>query len=123
MTDSKLIDSSVWIAYLCDGTYKEMIEGEEEIVLLSVLSLYEIEKKLRKEKIENHKISRSMDFIKKKSLLIPVTKEIAEKAVSLALQHNIPAIDSLIYASALLNNATLITFDNDFRGLMQVMIL
>lgn len=123
MTDSKLIDSSVWIAYLCDGTYKETIEAEEEIVLLSVLSLYEIEKKLRKEKIEDNKILRSMEFIKKKSLLMPVTKEIAEKAVSLALQYNLPAVDCLIYTTALLNNAFLITLDNDFRGLPNVMIL
>lgn len=100
-----------------------MIEAEKGIALLSVLSLYEIEKKLRKEKIEDNKILRSMEFIKKKSLLMPVTKEIAEKAVSLALQHNLPAVDCLIYTTALLNNAFLITLDNDFKELPNVMIL
>lgn len=123
MTDSKLLDSSVWLDYFCNASHKELIETEGDIFLLSVLSLYEIEKKLRKEKIENYKILKSMDFIKKKSLLMPVTKEIAEKAASLALQHNLPAVDSLIYTTALLNNALLITLDNDFRDLPQVMIL
>ena len=50
MTDSKLIDSSIWLEYLFNGKNKEILE-KDEVLLLSVISLFEIEKKLHKEKI------------------------------------------------------------------------
>ena len=121
-TDSKLIDSSVWLAYLFNGSYKDMIESNE-VLLLSALSLFEIKKKLAKSKIDNNKIARSMDFIKKRSLVVPVNEEIAEIAVDIALDNDLPLVDSMIYATAMLNNSTLITLDNDFRGLKNTVVL
>ena len=122
MNDSKLIDSSVWIAYFFNGKCTEFIDSEE-ILLLSTLSLFEIKKKLAKSKIEGSKIMKSMEFIKKRSLVVPVSGHIAEKAVDLSLDNGLPIIDSVIYATSVLNNATLITLDNDFRGLKNVIIV
>ena len=122
MKDSKLIDSSVWLAYLFNGKCTEVIDSEE-ILLLSTLSLFEIKKKLAKSKVESSKIIKSMEFIKKRSLVVPVSSEIAEKAVDFSLENGLPIIDSLIYATSILNNTTLITLDNDFRGLKNVVIL
>lgn len=121
-TDSKLIDSSVWLAYLFNGTYSSIIESDE-MLLLSVLSLFEIKKKLAKSKIDSNKISRSIEFIKKRSLIVPVNDEIAETAVEVALDNNLAIIDSLIYATSILNDSTLMTLDNDFRGLKSVIVL
>lgn len=122
MRDSKLIDSSVWLAYLFNGQYAEIIDSDE-IFLLSVLSLFEIKKKLIKNHIERMKITKSIEFIKKRSLIVPLNAEIAEKAVDLSLEYNLAAIDALIYASSLINDATLITLDNDFRGLKGAVVL
>ena len=121
-TDSKLIDSSVWLAYLFNGEYKDIIESNE-VLMLSSLSLFEIKKKLAKSKIDSGKIARSMDFIKKKSLVVPVNEEIAEAAVDISLNNNLPLVDSMIYAAAMLNNSTLVTLDNDFRGLKNTTLL
>ena len=118
-TYSKLIDSSVWLAYLFNNSYSDTIESNE-ILLLSVLSLYEVKRKLIKSKIDNNKITRSMEFIKKRSLIIPVSEEICEKAVNLSLEKNLSIVDSIIYATATLNNSILLTLDNDFRGLNDV---
>ena len=64
-----------------NGSHKNVIDSNE-ILLLSALSLFEIKKKLIKNKIEETKIKTSMEFIRKKSLVIELNGEIAEKAVS-----------------------------------------
>jgi len=90
---------------------------------LSVLSLFEVEKRLMKEKLSINIVRNSMDFIKKRSLIIEISVEIAEKAVQISLEKNLPAIDALVYSGALINKAKLITLDNDFRNLSGVEIL
>ena len=122
MTDNRLIDSAVWLAYLFNSQYKEIIESEG-IYLLSVLSLFEIKRKLVKSKLEETKIAKSVDFIKKQSLIIPITSEIAEMSVEISLMHNLATIDSLIYSTSIINKSILLTLDNDFRGLKDVRIL
>ncbi len=122
MKDSKLVDSSVWLAYLFNRKCTEIIDSDE-ILLLSALSLFEIKKKLMKNKLEANKITKSMEFIKKRSLIIPVSGNIAEKAVELSLENELPIVDSVIYATSVLNNACLITLDNDFRGLKNAIVL
>ena len=121
-TDSKLIDSSVWLAYLFNSTYSNIIDSEE-ILLLSVLSLFEIKRKLAKSKVENSRIARSLEFIKKRNLIIPVSEDISEKAVDFSLDNNLSIIDALIYTTAILNDSTLITLDNDFRGLKNAIVM
>ena len=122
MTDSKLIDSSVWLSYLLNGEFQNIIENDE-IIVLSALSLFEIKKKLAKSSMPSGKISKSMDFIKKRSIVIPISAEIAEKAAEIALANKLPAADSLIYATSVLHDSILYTIDNDFRGLKGVLIL
>ena len=122
MTDSKFIDSSVWIEYLTNGSFKEIFESND-ILLLSVLSLFEIKKVLVKQKINYDKILKSLYFIKDKSLFINVDANIAESAAELSDKYKLPSIDALIYASALKNNAILITMDNDFRKLDNVTLI
>lgn len=122
MKDSKLIDSSVWIAYLTKGDYSNIIDSEN-LLLMSVLSLFEIKKKLVKSKIASSDIAKSMDFIKKRSFVIPLTAEIAEKAVDVSIEHGMSAIDSLIYATSILNDSVVVTFDNDFRGLKGAVVV
>ena len=56
-------------------------------------------------------------------MIISINAEIAEKAAEIALTHNLPAADSLIYSTSLLNDSILYTIDNDFRGLKGVLIL
>jgi len=123
MKDSKLIDSSVWLEYLYNKTYSEIIDNNNELLLLSVLSLFEIKKKLDKDKLSSSNIKNCIEFIKKRSLIINLTKEIAEKAVEISLKYNLASIDSFIYTTAMMNNAKTITMDNDFRKLENVEIL
>ena len=122
MTDSKLIDSSVWIAYLVDSSFSEVFESDE-ILFLSVLSLFEIRKIFTKQKIAPEQITKSIEAIKKRSFLINVDANISELAAEISSRNKLPALDALIYASALKNNAELVTLDNDFRNLEKARIL
>lgn len=90
---------------------------------MSVLSLFEVEKRLVKEKLSINIVRNSMDFIKKRSLIIEINVEIAEKAVQISLEKILSAIDALVYSSALINKAKLITLNNDFRNLSDVEVL
>ena len=122
MTASKCIDSSVWLEYFFNGSFKDIIEGNE-MLFISSLSLFEIKKKLIKSGNLPKKVSESIEFVKERSLIISIGDEIAEYAADVSNQHNLGAVDALIYASAIKQNAILITLDNDFRGLNNVMIL
>ncbi len=122
MTGSRLIDSSLWLSYLINGDHKDIIDTEG-ILLLSALSLFEIKRKLLKEKLSSPVIEKRLDFIRRKSLIINADTAIADKAADLAIAHDLPAMDAIIYASALLNNAIVLTLDNDFKGLEKAQVL
>jgi len=64
-----------------------------------------------------------LDFIKERSGIIISDIEIAEKAAEIAFDKKLGAMDALIYATAQIKNAELITGDNDFRGLERVRII
>lgn len=121
MTEYNLIDSSLWIDYLVNGNFKEIIEIEEKL-LLATISIIEIKKKLSKLKIPNKEINDKMDFIKKQSIIIGLDEKIADKASELVIEKNLPIADSIVYASALINKAILLTLDNDFRNFDNVKI-
>ena len=121
VTDSKLIDTTIILRYLFDGQYLNILEGKD-IVFISVLSLFEAKKKMLDKKIPEEIIEEKMDFIKNKSIYLPVSAQIAEKAAKISSNNKIPAIDSIIYLTAIENNLTLFTTDNDFRGMPNAIV-
>lgn len=123
MTDSKLLDSNIWIDYFIKGSFKEIIESEEQL-FISPLSLFEIKLKfLNNKEIKKEQVEEKILFVKKKSDILDINLSISELAAEISHEKNLPAIDSLIYASAKENKLTLLTMDNDFRGLDNVKIL
>ncbi len=121
MIGSKFLDSSAWLSYFYaeNDEIKSIIESNI-VLLASSISIFEIKNKLIKDKSEDIKIKKSIDFIKKRALIINVDEEIAEKAVDFSIKNKLYTVDALIYASCLINNSILITLDNDFRDLNSV---
>lgn len=122
MTDSKLLDSSIWLEYFHNKKFKEIIESEE-LTLLSALSIFEIKRKLLTSNESQGNMRVALDFLKKKSLIIPVTEKISETAVEISIENNVPMADSIIYISALQNQAKVLTLDNHFRKLKNAEVL
>ena len=116
MTDTKLIDSSVWIDFIVNGSYKELIENSD-IIIVSALSIFEIKKKLVKKGYNINHVNKGMDFIRKRSMVADVTGDLAIKAVEISIDNKMPMADSIIYATALEKDAEVYTLDNHFRGL------
>ena len=79
VTDSKLLDSSIWISFIIENKNVDIIESEQ-LLFLSSLSIFEIKRKLIRDKIKKEDIERTIEFIKKRSSIINVDEKIAEKA-------------------------------------------
>jgi len=124
MTDSKFLDSSAWLSYFYaeNLSIKALIESHD-FLLTSVLSIFEIQLKMLKDNKQPVKIKKSLEFIKKRGLILSLNEEIAGEAVEVSLKHKLSAMDSLIYTSALKNQAIFITLDNDFRGLKNIVVM
>ncbi len=124
MTDSKFLDSSAWLSYFYAENIKiKTVVESDDFLLSSALSIFEIKLKMLKDKRQLSEIQQSLDFLKKRSLVLSVSEDVALNAVEISFKHSLHAIDALIYASAIKKNATLITLDNDFRRLDNVVIL
>ena len=124
MTDSRFLDSSAWLSYFyAENQEIRTIVESNILILTSVLSIFEIKKKFVNDKVNPIKLDKTIKVIKSRSLLLDVNLEITEKAVDFAMKNNLLIIDALIYASALVSNSKLITLDNDFRNLNEVIIL
>ena len=119
------LDSSAWLSYFLaeNDLSNEFIESGNNLLMTSVLSIFEIKRKMLMKNFGESKIGESLKFIKNRSLLIELNEKICNHAADLSIKHNLHTTDSLIYCSAVLNNATLITGDNHFEGLENVLIL
>ncbi len=113
-----LVDSSGWLEYLSDSknadNFAEAIENTEEL-LVSTINIYEVYKKVLKEKDENTALQ--ILGLMRQAKVIDVTPSIAMQAAKLSFEKNIPMADSIIYATAKVNDALVWTQDSDFRGL------
>ncbi|MEK6867662.1 MAG: PIN domain-containing protein [Nanoarchaeota archaeon] len=121
MTDIKCLDSSAWLAYhFATSTEIKEIIDKEGLIITSSLCLFEIKKKLLMVKQDWREF---LKFIKERSGIIVPEIEITENAAQIAVDKKLGAMDALIYATAQIKNAELITGDNDFRGLEKVRII
>ncbi|MCF8240995.1 MAG: type II toxin-antitoxin system VapC family toxin [Melioribacteraceae bacterium] len=116
-----LVDSSGWLEYLSDSKnakkFAEAIENTEEL-LVSSINIYEIYKKILKEKDENTALQ--IIGLMRQAKVVDVTSSIAVQAAKLSYEKNIPMADSIIYTTAIVNEAIVWTQDIDFKGLDSV---
>ncbi len=116
-----LVDSSGWLEYLSDGqnadNFAEAIENTEELIV-STINIYEIYKKILKERDENTALQ--VVGLMSQATVVEVDTKIALHAAKLSYEKNIPMADSIIYVTALLHNAVVWTQDSDFINLESV---
>lgn len=116
-----LVDSSGWLEYFADSKnakiFAPVIEDSENLIV-STINLFEVFKKILKVKDENSAVEAVaiMEGVK----VIDVSVSIAVEAALISYERKLPMADSLIYATALRNNAIIWTQDIDFKGLEKV---
>ncbi len=124
-TESKyLLDSSAWISYFLAAheSIKNIVENPNAL-FTSVISIFEIKRKLLRDSFEESKIKDVISCILEKSIIVKLDPPICKNAAEFSLKHKLPAIDSLIYASSMSINCILVTGDAHFKNLNRIMML
>jgi len=119
-----LVDSCGWIEYLTDcplaDKYEEYLKDPSQIVIPTIV-LYEVYKKIRKERREEEAIIIAAQM--KKTKIIPLTDEIALSSAEFSLRYKLPLADSIVYATAIKENVQVVTSDSHFKGLDKVIFM
>ncbi len=119
-----VIDTSGWLEYLSDGPlaaqYDKYIAKPETIITPSI-ALSEVYKKVKKEK--GAEVALLVVAQMEKTRVIALDQEIALMAGDLALDHSLALPQAIAYATALREEAQLVTADPRLKGLDQVTLL
>lgn len=120
-----LLDSNMWIEYFEGSTkgekVREYVESEEKIIV-STINIAEVFRQMLQKKGEAS-AKKVVAIMTGYAFAIPVTTEIALAAAALKHQHKLGLGDSIIYATAKMNHAMLVTGDSDFKGMTDVIVL
>ena len=108
-----VVDSSGWLEYLTDSDRADLfapaIEDTDRLIVPTI-SLYEVYKKVLRERGEN--AAAYVFSLMSLGQVIDLDSSLALEAA----QHPLPLADSIIYATALRQGATLWTQDGHFEG-------
>ena len=116
-----LIDTCGWIEWLTNGIlvdkFTPYFKQPSGIIVPTVLQ-YELYKWVCRERSETE--AQSIIAVTQQSQVIPLDTSLALLAAKLASQYRLSMADALIYATAQLNKAKLITSDDHFSNLPDV---
>lgn len=90
------------------------LQAKEIVGIASSIALMEI-KWVLSEKKEYAKADKAVSLIEEIVDIIPVDKEVAKEAIDLKIRQKVELLDSIHAITALLNNAVLVTRDEDLR--------
>jgi predicted nucleic acid-binding protein len=119
-----LVDSVGWIAYfkgdaLARG-YREHILRQSDIICPTII-IYEVSKKIETQ-ISRQAAAMAVAQMTKNET-IPLDQSIAVCAARVSIEHKLAMADAIVYATALLNQAALLTSDAHFRNLPYVELI
>jgi predicted nucleic acid-binding protein len=115
----KLIDSYGWIEYFTDGPLAEkyapyVLSANEKNTVTPSIILYEVYKKLKKEKGEEVALEAYAQIMR--TQLIPLDQDSALRAADISLAHGLAMADAIIYSTANQYSAELVTSDPHLKG-------
>ena len=121
MKSQFLIDTCGWIEWLTNGIlvdkFKPYFKQPSNIIVPTILQ-YELYKWVCRE--QNETEAQSIIAVTEQSQVIPLDTSLALSAAKFASQHQLSVADAIIYATAKLKKAELITSDNHFLNLPDV---
>ncbi|MGA3293249.1 MAG: type II toxin-antitoxin system VapC family toxin [Candidatus Acidiferrales bacterium] len=118
-----LVDSSGWLEYLTEDSkaaaFGHYLEGEASVLVPSLV-LYEVYRHLAKHRgrtIADRFVSQALH-----RRVVPLDETIALAAANVSLDHRLTGTDAILYATARVCQAQLVTANTHFRGLPGVII-
>lgn len=119
-----LLDSWAWIEYVkgskAGNKVQEYVESNEEI-LISTINIAEIYRKLLHDTPQE--ADRIINLILNRSFTIFLDIETALNAAKIKYEKKFGMADAIVLATARSHSATIITGDNDFKGLENVKMI
>ena len=116
-----VVDSSGWIEYFVGGPNAAFFEGairDMDNLLVPTISVFEVYRHV----LRNHGREEALVVAAtmRQGRAVSLDGGLAIEAAEIGANLGLPLADSIIYASALMHDATLWTQDADFEGLEQV---
>lgn len=124
MRGSIVVDSSVWIEIFREGplaSKSRKILDTHTVVGVPTTSIYEIYRKIHSSVSEESALS-VIAYLKQYPVL-DLSLELAVAAAEISLLHKLGMADSIMLAHAQIEEAKLITMDNDFAGIKNAQVL
>jgi len=119
-----LVDSFGWIEYLAEGRladqYERYLAKATEVVTPTIV-LYEVYKKLRRERKEEEALLVAAQMTKTR--IVPLSEDIALSAAEVSLKFALPLADAIVYATAIKEACPVVTSDPHFKGLSDVIYI
>ncbi len=115
---SNVVDSSAWLAWFANepgaGSFADAIEDTDSLVIPSIC-LAEVFKVIARQRGEGDALQ-AVAFMSQ-GRVVNLDANLAISAAVEGLAHKLPLADSIVYATARANDATLWTQDEDFEGI------
>lgn len=120
----KIIDSVGWIAYfkgdpLASGYRNHILQQSD--VLCPTIIIYEVSKKIEQQISRQAAAMAVAQMIK--CQVVPLDQSAAMYAARVSIEQKLAMADAIIYSTALMSGAILLTSDAHFSGLPQVIIV
>ena len=116
-----VVDSSAWLEYLAAGPnaayFAAAIENTAELIVPTLI-LYEVFKRIVQQRSENEALQ--VIAVMQQGQVVDLDSRTALSAARISIDHQLPMADSVILATARLNNALLWTQDSHFEGIPNV---
>jgi predicted nucleic acid-binding protein len=119
-----LVDSSGWIDFFTDGgnaaRYGSYLEELSQVVTPTIV-LSEVYKLVKRERTEEEALLAAAQI--QKTRIVPLSDSLALAAADVSLEFRLAVADSIVYATALAEDAELVTSDSGLRNLPGVTFL
>ncbi|WP_349958609.1 type II toxin-antitoxin system VapC family toxin [Rhizobium sp. ZPR3] len=120
----RVVDSSAWIEWLTRGPAVDRLEGEmplrTECIVPTIVQL-ELAKWLERERDED--AVDSFFAYTATCIIASLDTTLARRAAEVSAKHKLSLADAIIYATAELHDADVLTLDAHFKGLDRVVYL
>ena len=119
-----VIDTSGWLEYLADGPLAAQYEkylAKPEAIITPSIAVTEVYKKVKKTK--GAEVAMAVVAQMEKTRIIALDEEIALLAGDLALAHSLALPQAIAYATALTEEAQLLTANPHLKSLEQITFL
>lgn len=113
-----LIDSSAWLAYFAGGPAAQHVTAAIENIerlLVPTIVLLEVTRRVIQQRDEDAALQ--VAAVLHQGHIVPLESGIALSAAHFGVVHKLPLADSIIFATAKQFDATIWTFDADFKDL------